>query len=137
MSEATEPVAPLTIRRDDAASIALVGVPNNPKSASISVQPGRQYAISWSGPAPSRPRITLQRALVGDAIQLTLPYPAGVFRVVRDYSSSQPLPQAASLADANASQGDRYWYDATSGTLHLILHVRANRTSTTIQVIPG
>ncbi|MBA2291449.1 MAG: transmembrane domain-containing protein [Gemmatimonadales bacterium] len=137
LSETTEPVAPLTIRRDDAISTALVGVPNNPKSASISVQAGRQYSIEWSGPAPSRPRITLQRGEVGDAIQIALPYPAGTFRVVRDFSSSQPVPLAASLADASASQGDRYWYDTATGMLHVVLHVRANRTSTTIQVIPG
>ncbi|MEO5824940.1 MAG: G8 domain-containing protein [Gemmatimonadales bacterium] len=137
LSETTELVAPLTMRRDDAAAIALVGVPNNPKSASISVQPGRQYSIGWSGPAPSRPRITLQRGVLGDAIQLALPYPSGTFRVVRDFSASQPLPLATSLADANASSGDRYWYDTASGMLHVVLYVRAGRTSTTIQVIPG
>ena len=57
-------------------------------------------------------------------------------RVVRDYSSSQPLAPAADLAELDASAGDRYWYDPGTGLLHLKLVSRAGRTSTTLQVDP-
>jgi hypothetical protein len=56
--------------------------------------------------------------------------------VIRDYNTSQPLPAAADLADLEASAGDRYWYDAGAGLLHLKAVTRAGRTSVTLQVEP-
>ena len=40
-----ETVAPLTITRDDAAALTLVGVPGNPNTALASMVPGRAYTI--------------------------------------------------------------------------------------------
>jgi len=137
ISEGTEPVAPLTVMRDDGVSVALNGVPNNPKSAAISVLPGRGYAVEWNGVPPTRPRITLQRAHEGDMVMLSFPYDGGPVRVVRDFAPNQPLPLAASLGEVEAGQGDRYWRDPATGRVHVRIVVRTGRTSSTIQVIPG
>jgi hypothetical protein len=131
-----ETVAPLTLVRDDAASLALVGVPNYPTRADASVIPGRGYTLQFSGAVPLRPRLTLSRTLEGEWARVTLPYSQAALRVIRDYNTSQPLAPAADLAELDASAGDRYWYDAGTGTLHLKLVTRAGRTSTTVLVEP-
>lgn len=51
-----ETVAPLTLVRDDALSLALVGVPNAPTRADASVIPGRGYTLQFSGTVPLHPR---------------------------------------------------------------------------------
>jgi cell migration-inducing and hyaluronan-binding protein len=131
-----EVVAPLTVTRDDAASLALVGVPGNPNTANASVVPGRGYTLQFAGAVPLRPRISLSRTVEGEGIRLTLPYPQASLRVIRDFNASQPLPLAASLEELEASTGDRYWYDAGTGMLHLKLMTRTGRTSATLQVEP-
>lgn len=135
-SDGTEDVAPFTIVRDDGAATTLVGVPENPKSAYMSVEPGRRYEVTWAGATPVRPRIVLQRALVNDAIRVTFPHPGGPLDVVRDFAPSQPLLAAANLPELEASTGDRYFWDAGSQKMHIKLFVRSGRTSTTIQVVP-
>ena len=131
-----ETVAPLTITRDDAAALTLVGVPDNPNSAHSSVLPGRAYMVQFAGTAPLRPRISLNRTLEGEWLRLTLPYPQAALSVVRDYNSSNPLPAATDLAELEASPGDRYWYDAETGMLHLKLVTRSGRNWATVQVDP-
>ncbi len=135
-SEGSEVAAPLTIQRDDGVATTLVGVPGNPKSANISVEPGRRYDIAWGGAVPTRPRITLQRSLVNDVARVTFAHPGGTFNVVRDFSPSQPLAAATSLAELDASLGDKYYWDTATLKLHVKLLVRAGRTSTTVQVVP-
>jgi hypothetical protein len=85
---------------------------------------------------PRRPRLLLRGTLEGEWVRLTLPYPQAALRVVRDYRSSQPLPAAADLAELDASTGDRYWYDAGTGLLHLKLLTRSGYTSATVQIEP-
>lgn len=131
-----ELVAPLTVTRDDAAAVALVGVPGNPNTAHTSAVPGRGYTVQFSGAVPLRPRISLSRTLEGEWARLTLPYAQATPRVTRDYNTSQPLIAAVDLAELDASAGDRYWYDAGTGLLHLKLVTRAGRTSTTVLVEP-
>jgi hypothetical protein len=132
-----EPVAPLTVTRDDAAALGLVGVPGNPNTAYASVATGRGYTLQFSGATPTRPRISLNRTLDGEWVRLTLPYPQPGLRVTRDYNASQPLAAAADLAELDASSGDRFWYDAGTGLLHLKLVTRAGRTSATVLVEPS
>jgi hypothetical protein len=131
-----ETVAPLTITRDDAAALTLVGVPGNPNTALTSMLPGRAYTIQYAGTVPLRPRISLNRTLDGEWARLTVPYPQATLKVTRDYDSSQPLTAAASLAELDASPGDRYWYDTGTGLLHLKLVARTGRTSTNVLVEP-
>ncbi len=131
-----EPVAPLTLTRDDAAALALVGVPNNAGSANASVAPGRGYTVQFAAAVPLRPRLSLNRTLEGEWARVTIPYPQAGLRVIRDFNSSQPLAAAANLAELDASNGDRWWYDGGTGLLHLKLVTRAGRTSATLAVEP-
>jgi hypothetical protein len=131
-----EVVAPLTLTRDDAAALTLVGVPGNPNSAHASMLPGRSYTVQFAGAAPLRPRINLSRTVEGEWARLTLPYPQASLRVIRDFNGSSPLTAAVDLAELEASTGDRYWYDTGTGMLHLKLVTRTGRTSATIQVEP-
>ena len=69
-------VAPLTITRDDAAALTLVGVPDNPRlRARVGGCPGAAYTVQFAGAAPLRPRLSLNRTLEGEWVRLTLPYP--------------------------------------------------------------
>jgi cell migration-inducing and hyaluronan-binding protein len=131
-----EVVAPLTVTRDDAAALALVGVPGNPNSAHGSMLPGRSYTVQFAAAAPLRPRVSLSRTLEGEWARLTLPYPQASFQVIRDFNGSSPLTAAVDLAELEASTGDRYWYDSGTGMLHLKLVTRTGGTSATIQVEP-
>ncbi|MEP7176510.1 MAG: G8 domain-containing protein [Gemmatimonadales bacterium] len=131
-----EAVAPLTVTRDDAATLGLVGVPTNPKSAYATVIAGRGYTLQFGGALPVQPTLTLNNVVEGEWVRLTLPYPQAAPRVVRDYNGSQPLTAAATLAELDASAGDRYWYDGATGLLHLKLVTRAGRTSATVLVQP-
>jgi cell migration-inducing and hyaluronan-binding protein len=131
-----ETVAPLTLTRDDAASLSLVGVPGNPNTAFASAVPGRGYTVQYAGAAPLRPRVSISRTIDGEWIRVTLPYPQASFRVIRDFNASQPLAAAADLAELDASGGDRYWFNASTGLLHLKLVTRSGRTSATLQVEP-
>ena len=131
-----ETVAPLTLTRDDAASLTLVGVPGNPNTSFASAVPGRGYTVQYAGAAPLRPRVSISRTVEGEWIRLTLPYPQASFRVIRDFNASQPLAAAAELAELEASTGDRYWFDTGTGLLHLKLMTRSGRTSATVQVEP-
>jgi len=131
-----ETVAPLTLARDDAAALSLVGAPGNPNEAYASVIPGRGYALAFAGAPPLRPSITLSWTVDGEWARVTLPYPQAALRVTRDYDTTQPLTAAASLAELDASTGDQYWYDTGTGLLHLKLVTRTGQTSATVLVEP-
>ncbi len=131
-----ETVAPLTVTRDDAAALALVGVPGNLNTAYASVLPGRAYTLQFAGTPPLRPRLSLSGTLEGEWVRVTLLYPQAALRVTRDYNTSQPLPAAANLAELDASTGDRYWYDVGTGLLHVKLVTRTGRTWATVLVEP-
>lgn len=131
-----ETIAPLTLTREDAAAVTLVGVPGNPNTAYTSLVPGRAYTVQFAGATPLRPRLSLSRTLEGEWVRVTLPYPQAALRVTRDYNTSHPLAAAASLAALDASTGDQYWYDAGTGMLHLKLVTRTGATSATVLVEP-
>ncbi len=131
-----ENVSPLTVTRDDAAALTLVGVPDNPNSAYGSMLPDRSYTVQFAGAVPLRPRISLSRTEEGEWIRWTMPYPQAALRVIRDYNSNSPLPAAVDLAELEASTGDRYWYDTGTGLLHLKIVTRSGRTSTNVLVEP-
>jgi cell migration-inducing and hyaluronan-binding protein len=131
-----EAVAPLTLTRDDGAALSLAGVPGNPDAAFAAAVPGRGYTVQYAGSVPLRPRVALSRTVDGESVRVTLPYPQAALRVIRDFNASQPLAAAVDLADLEASSGDRYWFDAGTGLLHLKLVTRTGRTSATLQVEP-
>ncbi|MES2123733.1 MAG: G8 domain-containing protein [Gemmatimonadota bacterium] len=135
-SDGAENVAPLVLQRSDGPQVALVGIPGNPKVAQMSILPGRQYEIIWGVAPPPSPRITFQRAGVNEWIRITFAYPAANFIVKRDFGAT-PLPAAASLAEIDAGQGEKYYFDPVTQKITARLFVRTGRTSTTLQVVPN
>ena len=105
-----EAVAPLDVRRDDGVSGSLVGLPDRPQSASLSVIPGREYVLTFRNGIPLRPRLHLRDIREGDEVMVSLPYSGGSFAVTRDYNTKNPLPAAASRAELEASAGELYFF---------------------------
>jgi cell migration-inducing and hyaluronan-binding protein len=135
-NNSTEAVAPLTLTRDDARSLALAGVPDSRTSAWATVIPGRSYAVTWGAGMPPRPRLHFDRGREGETLQVSFPWTNANVNVIRDYNTSRPLPAAASLAELEASTGDRYFLDATAGTIHFKLVIQPGRDWATMFVEP-
>jgi cell surface hyaluronidase len=131
-----EDVAPLAVQRDDGVGLDLAGTGNATAHASFSAIPGRGYSVQWTAATPTYPRFYLNSATAGDAIYLTLPYPAMPSKVQRDYWDGNPVTQAASPAEVNASSGDKFYFDAGSGTLYLKLVAMTGRDWGTLFVRP-
>ncbi|HEY7027789.1 MAG TPA: G8 domain-containing protein [Gemmatimonadales bacterium] len=135
-SGGNEAVAPLDVVRDDAVSLTLSGTGNQPEHAAMSVIPGRGYTLQWSGAQPPTPRVYLNDAVAGNSVMVSLPLSSPPPKVIRDYNTSQPLGAVADLASLSASNGDKYFYDGGSGTLHLKIVVQSGRDWATIFVTP-
>ncbi len=131
-----ENVAPLTVVRDDAESLALVGVPGNPDAAFASVLPGRRYTLQYAGTVPLNPRLYLDNVAPAEWVRITFPYPQATFTVVRDYWAGNPVGAVADLAALDASTGDKYFYDTGTGLLHLKLAPMQDRDWATLFVQP-
>ena len=121
-----QPIAPLDLVRDDGVSGTFVGVPNVPWSVSASVVPGRLYRVKFTG-APSEPQVFANMLAPTDWVRVELPYPTGLVKVYRDYNTATSIAAAASLAELDASTGDKFFYDTTSGMLHLKAMARQGR----------
>jgi len=120
-------VVPLTLMRDDGASVQLVGIGNaagttSGTDAHMNLPVGRRYRVTWpGGTAPSRPRFIFTRAQTADWIRLEVPYSTGNVLIFRNYNRSAVVTAAASIGEVDASTGDRFYYDAATGLLHLKL----------------
>ncbi len=131
-----QPVAPLTIMRDDAAAASYVGVPGQPQTVSTSVTTSRTYRVRYNGGIPDRPQFYMRRGAPGDWVRLIAPYPNPSFNVIRDSNNGAPLTPAASLAELDASTGNQYFYDGATGLLHLKAVTQVGRTQATLFVVP-
>jgi hypothetical protein len=129
-------VAPLGIVRDDAAAATYVGVPGQPQTVSASVVAARTYRVQYSGGTPDRPQFYLRRSVPGSWIRIIAPYPNANFNVIRDNNSGSPLGAVATLAELDASTGNKYFYDAAGGLLHLKAVTQTGRTQATLFVVP-
>jgi hypothetical protein len=129
-------VAPLSLIRDDAAQATYVGVPGQPQTVSASVVTARTYRVQYNGSVPDRPQFYLRRSAPGQWVRIVAPYGSSTFSVIRDGNNGAPLTAALSLAELDASTGNRYFYDATSGMLHLKAVTQAGRTQATLFVAP-
>lgn len=121
-----ENVNPLTLTRDDAVALSLVGIGNDATttdntSANANLPTARRYRVTWNGAAPTQPYFTFTKARVGDWVRLEVPYPNGNVNVFRNYNRSASIPAAASIAEVDASTGNRFFYDTGTGILHLKL----------------
>lgn len=129
-------VAPLTITRDDAVASAYVGVPDQPQTVSASVVTSRSYRVQYTGAVPDRPQFSMRRSLPGDWMRIIAPYPNIPFTVIRDSNNGAPLVAAATLAQLDASTGNKYFYDVGTGLLYLKAVTQSGRTQATLFVVP-
>ena len=129
-------VAPLTITRDDAAAATYVGVPDQPQTVSASVITSRTYRVQYNAGVPDRPQFYMRRSVAGDWLRLIAPYPNSNFNVIRDSNNGAPLAAAVSLAELDASTGNKYFYDGATGLLHLKAVTQTGRTTATLFVVP-
>ncbi len=132
----SQSVAPLNVIRDDAASATYVGVPGQPQTVVSSLVPSRTYRVQYAGSIPDRPQFTMRRSVAGDWIRIIAQYPNIPFNVIRDSNNGSPLPAAATLAELDGSTGDRYFYDAATGLVHLKAVTQSGRTQATLFVVP-
>lgn len=130
------PGAPVTVTRDDAAAVSLVGVPPTKSYAAISVRTQRTYALTWGVTPPTHLRLAIRHSATGEWVRIAVPYASDSFTAIRDYNGSKPLVAAGSQAELDASTGDRYWYDPAAKVLHLQLQVQAARDWATVEVKP-
>lgn len=121
---AGEAPAPATVTRDDGAALALAGSGNVTTALNLSVPLARQYALALAG-ALTRPRVAVLGVKPGDWVRVSIPFPAAALTAWRDYSTSSVVRPVASLAELDASNGDRYYL--AGGVLHLKLVVQAGR----------
>lgn len=131
-----ESLAPFNAARDDGATGTLVGTPGNPKTGNMSMIPGRSYMLTFGPGTPAKVQFSARLALAGDRITLTIPYPDVPLLIIRDGSTSTPLTAAASLAEMQAADGAKYFYDKTTGVVSVVLFVRSGRDNTTVLVGP-
>ena len=129
-------IGPVTVVRDDGASLGLSGIPGYLQAAYFSSMPGERYTIQWGAGAPANPKLYLNSGQAGDVARVTMPYATAPGKVIRDYNSGHPIAAAASLAELEASSGDRYYYDAAGQALHLKLVVQSGRDWGTLFVQP-
>lgn len=129
-------IAPLQLRRSDNASVTLVGSGNNPSSVNASVPLGYAYEARFAGAPPARPRLRVDGIRAGEAVRVSFAFTGGAPIVWRDYDRSRPIAAAASLAELDASAGDRYFYDAAAGMLHVRATPRPDRDWATVFADP-
>jgi cell migration-inducing and hyaluronan-binding protein len=132
----SQTVAPLSIVRDDNASAAYVGVPGQPQTVSASIVTSRTYRVQYQGGVPDKPQFYVRKSNPGDWIRIIVPYPSAALQVIRDGNNSAPLAAAVSIAEVDASTGNKYFFDAATGLLHLKAQTQAGRTQVTLFVTP-
>ncbi len=129
-------LAPLDLVRDDGATATFVGVPDLNWYVSASVVPGRSYAVTYSTPLPSQPQVFATRLMPGEWVRVSIQYPLVPIAVYRDYDTSASIAAAASLAELDASTGDKYFHDPATGKLHLKASPKAGRDWASLFVVP-
>src|SRR5262249_21842255 len=122
-------MTPVTVRRDDSgATTSLVGTATSPDistSVTTSLIANMSYTVGFTGTGPQKIRLTLRFRSMGDWVRTGVPYTSTAFFVYRDYNTSTPLTAAASLAELDASQGDKYFLDTVAGLLYVKLRVQS------------
>src|SRR5581483_7167026 len=117
---------PVTITRGDGgAATSLNGTETAPEfstSVYTSILTGKTYTVSYGGSRPQKTRFEPRYRSLGDWVRLTVPVSSAPF-VYRDYNTSTRLTAAASLAELDASAGEKYFYDASAGVVHIKLQV--------------
>ncbi|HEX9893880.1 MAG TPA: G8 domain-containing protein [Gemmatimonadales bacterium] len=131
-----EVIGPASVTRDDGATATYVGTGGDPVSVSMSLPVGLRYTVRPLGTTPTRPQLFAYGLAAADWVRVTLPYTGATVRVQRDYDTSKSIPAAASLAELDASSGDRYYHDAGARMIHLKLMAKSGRDWAALFVVP-
>ena len=109
-------VKPVTLRRSDGITQTLMGCCDDSTEAHTTVIPDRSYEVEFNGGTPAGSRFVLWRGR-GHWVELVLETGPGA-QVTR---WGRALPSVTSLAALGARADSSYFYDATSGKLHIKL----------------
>jgi cell migration-inducing and hyaluronan-binding protein len=114
---------PFTLQRSDGASVVLSGY----GSAAITMAiPGQTYIGKFGSGSPRSLQIDLSHLKAGDTVNIQLTYSAGTkLHLYRDAEHSRVMTAAGSLGDLAAGNGNTYYYDSSTGVLHLLMIVRS------------
>ncbi len=108
-------IGPLIVRRDDTGSQSeLVGFEEEGKPSTFFqtlVMFGKTYRVQWKGSGPPHLSISIEFGRAGEWLRLALPYRARRLEIYRNGDDSQLLMRASSLAELDASQGEKYYTD--------------------------
>ena len=130
-----ENVAPMMITRDDNVTASMAGSGNQLTSMNMSLLSGRSYTLQPSV-VPSKPRLYWRYASPGDNARVSFPWTQPSVIVWRDYDHSHPLAAVGSVAELDASAGDKYFYDAAHQMMYVKLVVRASQNYSTLFIDP-
>lgn len=98
--------------------------------------PNRAYTLNFSSIKPTTVSAYIGFLRPGTWLRFSFPYPHQITKVTRD-GDGQPLKTAASLAELDASQGEKYFYDAAQRMIHLKIFQRDNGTMATRVDVTG
>ncbi|GIW24661.1 G8 domain-containing protein [Meiothermus sp.] len=130
LNESGGDIAPVSLTRQDGSNpvFRMWGAPNNLNFFGATVIKNRSYALSLTGAMPSKLKLRFADSAPGDFITLTLPY-SGEPSIYRDYwiDNRNKLPRAASKAEFDSSNGDRYWSEGGRVFVKLVVRDQPGR----------
>ncbi|MGQ0548361.1 MAG: G8 domain-containing protein [Armatimonadota bacterium] len=113
--EKPTPLGPIIIRREDSgAAHDLVGFEGENEPSTFfhtGIMFGRTYRVQWKGAGPPHLWLFAEFGAPGEWVRLALPYAGRRFEIHRNGDAEHPLARARSLAELDASPGDRYYSD--------------------------
>jgi cell surface hyaluronidase len=127
-------ISPVTLTRLEGANPQhkLWGTPNDAANDNFEsrVILGRTIKLEVNGALPNRFKVSMYDRKTGDWLRLSIPWSGGAPSIYRDYwiDNRNKLAAASSLADLQASTGDKFFIEG--GTLHLKLQVKAETNYT-------
>jgi len=122
-----ELIGPADVTREDGATALYVGSGNDPVQISMSLPVGMRFTVRSRAMVATRPQVFANGLAAGEWVRIALPYTGATLKVHRDYNTNVSLPGAASLAELEASTGDRYYRDAGAGLVHLKVMAQSGR----------
>lgn len=115
-----ERVAPLTVTRDDGASVALAGVPDAPTEVDFNARLARTFTIT--APTPLRhPRVSISPLGQGEVLTLVFPAsgPPTAATVEDGVTGTRPLSFVTSSSALVSQLETASWFDPTTGRLSI------------------
>ncbi len=125
-------IAPVTLTRNDGSNrvFRMWGTPKGGDNIQFgaTVFKGRSYNLGVSGSMPAKLKLRFDNSLPGEFVIVAMPYSGEPF-IYRDYwiDNRNKLPRAASRAEFDSSNGDRYWSEGGSVFVKLVVRDQPGR----------